>query len=168
VSAPRAPPRGRRACPPPPPSAPLRWAMDAWLKAAVDRAATVADAAGKLGEEAQKRAAAAADLLEVPGLALSEGERELTFERGRLGFDLEGVHVCSVEPGSQADQLGVKVGDRLKAIAGYKVPGPKSEEAEEVARARAVAKKWLKVLLASAVREPAVLGPVVQVEVALP
>lgn len=101
--------------------------MDAWLKSAVQQATT-------LGNELQQL---------VERSTTSEGGRELEFGSGPLGFELDGVRVVSVQEGAQAERLGVKVGDRLAAVAGYEIPLPKKWDEEADKRLKAQVKKWL-------------------------
>lgn len=57
-----------------------------------------------------------------------KGKREISFGEGPLGFELDGVYISSVDPGSQAEQLGVRPGDKLVSIQGFVIPqNPKPE-----------------------------------------
>ncbi|CAL1158895.1 unnamed protein product [Cladocopium goreaui] len=89
--------------------------MDSWLKAAREQAA-------KIGEDIQKQAILLADD------AGQKGKREISFGEGPLGFELDGVYISSVDPGGQAEQLGVRPGDKLVSIQGFVIPqNPKPE-----------------------------------------
>lgn len=72
-----------------------------------------------------------------------DDRRDLEFRDGPLGFTLEGNLVVAVQPNSQAERLGVAIGDRLVRVDGYEVPDVESGGFEEQ-RARALITKWLK------------------------
>lgn len=60
-----------------------------------------------------------------------------------LGFTLEGRLVVDVQANTQADRLGLAIGDRLLRVDGYEVPECESGGFEEQ-RNRALIAKWLK------------------------
>ena len=62
---------------------------------------------------------------------------------GVLGFTLEGRLVVDVQADTQADRLGLAIGDRLLRVDGYEVPECESGGFEEQ-RNRALIAKWLK------------------------
>lgn len=101
--------------------------MDAWLKSAVQQAT-------KLSSELQELVEGTPD----------GGNREVEFSNGALGFELEGLRVSAVDRDGQAARLGVRVGDRLLAVAGYEVPMPKKWSEDSEKRAAVQVKKWLK------------------------
>jgi len=116
--------------------------MDSVLKAA-QKAAT--QHAAKLQEHATKMQKNASQLIGVEGPSFGDGARDYEFGKGPLGFTLKGMTVETVIPGSQAETLGLEVGDRIVAIATYAVPQPQS--AADVAGAEKAArtvKQWIK------------------------
>eukprot|EP00913_Durusdinium_trenchii_P014341 g13452.t1 len=69
-------------------------------------------------------------LLQVPGDAGDAGDasRDLRFEEGPLGFELEGARVVAIEAEGQADRLGLRIGDRLLAVDDDVIPAPPPED----------------------------------------
>mmetsp|Transcript_57781 Transcript_57781/g.161211 ORF Transcript_57781/g.161211 Transcript_57781/m.161211 type:complete len:656 (-) Transcript_57781:77-2044(-) len=116
--------------------------MDTWLKAAQKKAAEVQAEVQKRADELQQNASLLAQQTSL--LAQSDGHRELTFQDGPLGFELDGAIVMFVAKDSQAAELGVQVGDRLVEVAGYAVPKPRSAtDTAGERRARKLVKQWL-------------------------
>lgn len=79
--------------------------------------------------------------------------RDVEFEDGTLGFQMEGSYVVFVEPESQACRLGIQVGDMLTRVAGYDVPCSKKGNFELEKRANKLiridpfllsSRKWIK------------------------
>jgi len=72
--------------------------------------------------------------------------REIEFEQGTLGFDLQGNVVKLVDADGQAATSGVSVGDRLVAVEGREVPMPPDTDTQEVRdlRVKRLIKKWIK------------------------
>jgi len=110
--------------------------MDSWLKSKAEELAQAAQAAQHHVTGLQEKL--------LQGISTSEGKKDLEFEPGPLGFILEGALVVNVAEGSQAETLGVEVGDRLVEIAGYEVPYFTPGDVHEEQRANKLIKKWLK------------------------
>mmetsp|Transcript_54431 Transcript_54431/g.100587 ORF Transcript_54431/g.100587 Transcript_54431/m.100587 type:complete len:712 (-) Transcript_54431:133-2268(-) len=72
--------------------------------------------------------------------------REVEFDQGTLGFDLQGNVVKLVDADGQAAAGGVGVGDRLVAVEGREVPMPPDTDTQEVRdqRVKRLIKKWIK------------------------
>eukprot|EP00746_Dinoflagellata_sp_MGD_P012693 gnl/MRDRNA2_/MRDRNA2_127148_c0_seq1.p1 gnl/MRDRNA2_/MRDRNA2_127148_c0~~gnl/MRDRNA2_/MRDRNA2_127148_c0_seq1.p1 ORF type:complete len:1105 (+),score=338.16 gnl/MRDRNA2_/MRDRNA2_127148_c0_seq1:69-3383(+) len=51
-----------------------------------------------------------------------EGDREVEFAEGPLGFNLQGATVLEIDPAGQAGQLGIQPGDSMVSIAGEPLP----------------------------------------------
>eukprot|EP00931_Biecheleriopsis_adriatica_P065897 TRINITY_DN4034_c0_g1_i4.p1 TRINITY_DN4034_c0_g1~~TRINITY_DN4034_c0_g1_i4.p1 ORF type:complete len:337 (-),score=106.94 TRINITY_DN4034_c0_g1_i4:647-1657(-) len=105
--------------------------------------------AAELAQNASALAQGAEKLLQTPSessQAQKPQVRDVNFEEGPLGFDLEGARIVVVEPESQADRHGLCVGDRLVAVAGETIPPPPSSgsAAEGDVRVRKLIRKWIK------------------------
>eukprot|EP00434_Breviolum_minutum_P041674 symbB.v1.2.037073.t1/scaffold5376.1/size27864/2 len=116
--------------------------MESWIKSKADQLAQAAQQ--QVNAVHQSASRLAEDVLEKVRYGPEEDYRkDLEFRDGPLGFTLEGSLVVAVETNSQAERLGVAVGDRLVRVDGYEVPDVESGGFEEQ-RARAQIAKWLK------------------------
>ena len=71
--------------------------------------------------------------------------REFEFDEGPFGFSMDGATISYIEPGGQAEALGLRVGDGLLEVAGQEVPPPPPPgDVEAEKQARQTLKKWLK------------------------
>ncbi|CAE7191533.1 unnamed protein product [Symbiodinium natans] len=110
--------------------------METWLKSKADQLAQAAqDHVSAVQQSASK-------LVAFDAARASEDLKDLEFRDGPLGFTLEGSLVVAVQPSTQAERLGVEIGDRLVKIDGYEVPRYETDFEEQ--RARKVIAKWLK------------------------
>ncbi|CAE7700193.1 Abhd17b [Symbiodinium sp. CCMP2456] len=112
--------------------------METWLKSKADQLAQAAQDHVSAVQQSASKLAVAFD----PVGALPDDLKDVEFRDGPLGFTLEGNLVVSVQPSSQAERLGVEIGDRLVKIDGYEVPRYETDFEEQ--RARKVIAKWLK------------------------
>lgn len=71
-------------------------------------------------------------------------EYELDFADGPLGFDVSGARVVFIDAAGQALAQGVKVGDRIVAVAGQPIPSMQSDDSEAEAKLKRIIKKSIK------------------------
>ncbi|CAL1172350.1 unnamed protein product [Cladocopium goreaui] len=116
-------------------------AMETWIKSKADQFAQAAHQ--QVNAVHQSASRLAEDVLQKVTHREDDDRRDLEFRDGPLGFTLEGNLVVAVQPNSQAERLGVAIGDRLVRVDGYEVPDVESGGFEEQ-RARALITKWLK------------------------
>ncbi|CAE7549005.1 Abhd17b [Symbiodinium sp. CCMP2592] len=119
-------------------SAEKHHAMETWLKSKADQLAQAAQDHVSAVQQSASKLAVAFDPVGAP----PDDLKDVEFRDGPLGFTLEGNLVVAVQPSSQAERLGVEIGDRLVKIDGYEVPRYETEFEEQ--RARKVIAKWLK------------------------
>ncbi|CAE7194399.1 unnamed protein product [Symbiodinium necroappetens] len=112
--------------------------METWLKSKADQLAQAAQDHVSAVQQSASKLAVAFDPVGAP----PDDVKDVEFRDGPLGFTLEGSLVVSVQPSSQAERLGVEIGDRLVKIDGYEVPRYETDFEEQ--RARKVISKWLK------------------------
>lgn len=94
-------------------------------KAAADVQAAAADVQAAAKEHARDIAANTQGIAEgiLSGdFMLEGGEREIDFEEGPLGFNLQGGTVIETDPNGQAAQKGIQPGDTMISIAGEPLP----------------------------------------------
>jgi len=115
--------------------------METWIKSKADQFAQAAHQ--QVNAVHQSASRLAEDVLQKVTHREDDGRRDVEFGDGPLGFTLEGNLVVAVQPNSQAERLGVAIGDRLVRVDGYEVPDVESGGFEEQ-RARALISKWLK------------------------
>ncbi|CAJ1458396.1 unnamed protein product [Effrenium voratum] len=129
-----------------------------WLSKAASMAQAAQERAKEAAEKAAKEAAKFRDEAQAAASGLAQGaerfllpeakanHRELVFEEGPLGFEIEGARVIAVDDEGQAARLGLRTGDELLAVDGDVIPSPPAEDTPEEgdARVKRLIRKWIK------------------------